>query len=141
MLLMAAKRWEGRRWPTSSGLPVTFEVAQGPATVEGNILTLTGEEGTVKVKAIQGGDGTQWQPAPTVTRTFYVVDPENYEPEITIRRPYEGTKVFMPNFDNPVMVVLSAYIDHGDVLKFEEEQQILPCIWDQHDLNGLLHLG
>ena len=83
---------------STSGLPVTFEVAQGPATVEGNILTLTGEEGTVKVKAIQGGDGTQWQPAPTVTRTFYVVDPENYEPEITIRRPYEGTKVFMPDF-------------------------------------------
>ena len=31
----------------SSGLPVTFEVAEGPATVEGNILTLTGEEGEV----------------------------------------------------------------------------------------------
>jgi hypothetical protein len=55
-----------------------------------------------------------------VTRTFYVVDPENYTPEITIRRPYEGTKVYMPDFENPVMVVLSAYIDHGNVLKFEE---------------------
>ena len=104
----------------SSGLPVAFEVAQGPATIEGNILTLTGEEGTVKVKAIQEGDGTQWQPAPTVTRTFYVVDPENYAPEITIRRPYEGTKVFMPNFENPVMVVLSAYIDHANAIKFEQ---------------------
>ena len=105
---------------STSGLPVTFEVAQGPATVEGNILTLTGEEGMVKVRAIQPGDGNEWQPAPTVTRTFYVVDPENYTPEMTIRRPYEGTKVYMPNFENPVMVVLSAYIDHGDILKFEE---------------------
>ena len=104
----------------SSGLPVTFEVVQGPAIVEGNILTLTGEEGLVKVRAIQPGDGTQWQPAPTVTRSFYAVDPENYAPEITIRRPYESTKVYLPNFENPVMVVLSAYIDHGDVLKFEE---------------------
>ena len=105
---------------STSGLPVSFEVLQGPATVEGNVLTLTGEEGQVKVRAVQPGDGTQWQPAPSVTRTFYVVNPENYAPAITIRRPYEGTKVYMPNFENPVMVVLSAYIDHGKVLKFEE---------------------
>ena len=105
---------------STSGLPVTFEVAQGPATVEGNILTLTGEEGQVKVRAIQPGDGTEWQAAPSVTRTFYVVDPENYTPEITIRRPYQGTKVYMPNFDHPVMVVLSAYIDHANAIKFEE---------------------
>ena len=115
----------------SSGLPVSFEVTQGPATIDGNILTLTGEEGLVKVRAIQGGDGTQWQPAPSVTRSFYAVDPENYTPEITIRRPYEGTKVFMPNFDNPVMVVLSAYIDHGDVLKFEE----VKCSVDGQELS------
>ena len=104
----------------SSGLPVTFEVAEGPATVEGNILTLTGEEGLVKVRAMQGGDGTNWQAAPTVTRSFYVVDPENYAPEITIRRPYEGTKVYMPDFENPILIVLSAYIEHPDILKFEE---------------------
>ena len=104
----------------TSGLPVTFEVIQGPATLDGNILTLTGEEGLVKVRATQSGDGTSWQPAPAVTRSFYVVDPENYAPNITIRRPYEGTKVYMPDFENPVMVVLSAYIDHGTVLKFEE---------------------
>jgi hypothetical protein len=114
----------------SSGLPVTFEVAEGPATVEGNILTLTGQEGTVKVRAKQAGDGTQWMAAPTITRSFYVVDPQNYSPEITIRRPYEGTKVYMPNFDNPVMIVLSAYIDHGNVLKFER----VKCNVDGHEL-------
>jgi hypothetical protein len=104
----------------TSGLPVTFEIVEGPATVDGNILTLTGEEGLVKVRASQPGDGTSWQSAPAVTRSFYVVDPENYAPEITIRRPYEGTKVYMPNFENPIMVVLSAYIDHANALKFEE---------------------
>ena len=115
---------------STSGLPVTFEVAQGPATLNGNILSFTGEEGLVRVKAIQPGDGTNWQPAPTVTRSFYVVDPENYTPEITIRRPYEGTKVYMPNFENPVMIVLSAYIDHGNVLKFEQ----VKCSVDGQDL-------
>ncbi len=114
----------------TSGLPVTFEVAEGPATVEGNILTLTGEEGEVRVRAKQAGDGTQWMAAPTVTRTFYVVDPDNYEPTITIRRPYEGTKVYMPDFENPVMVVLSAYIEHANVLKFEE----VTCNVDGHTL-------
>ena len=104
----------------SSGLPVSFEVVEGPATLNGDILTLTGQEGQVKVRATQEGDGTQWQAAPAVTRTFYVVDPENYTPEITIRRPYDGTKVYVPDFNNPVMLVLSAYIDHGDAIKFEE---------------------
>ena len=84
----------------------------------------------MKVRAIQPGDGNEWQPAPTVTRTFYVVDPENYTPEMTIRRPYEGTKVYMPNFENPVMVVLSAHIDHGNVLKFEE----VKCTVDGQEL-------
>ena len=116
---------------STSGLPVNFEVVQGPATVEGNVLTLTGEDGQVRVRAFQPGDGTQWQPAPAVTRTFYVVNPENYEPEITIRRPYEGTMVYMPDFENPVMIVLSAYIDHGNVLKFEE----VKCSVDGQELS------
>lgn len=127
----------------TSGLPVTFELTQGPATLNGNILTLTGEEGLVKVKAIQEGDGTQWQPAPSVTRSFYVVDPENYTPEITIRRPYEGTMVYMPNFDKPVLVVLSAYIEHGDAIKFEEvkctingEDVILKTDYPDNPANG-----
>ena len=114
----------------TSGLPVTFEVVEGPATVEGNILTLTGEEGEVKVRAMQAGDGTQWLAAPAVTRTFYVVDPENYTPEMTIRRPYEGTMVYMPDFENPIMIVLSAYIEHADVLKFEE----VKCTIDGQEL-------
>ena len=114
----------------TSGLPVTYEVVSGPATIEGNILTLTGEDGQVKVKASQMGDGTNWQPAPAVSRTFYAVDPERYTPEITIRRPYEGTKVYMPDFENPVMVVLSAYVEHGNIIKFKE----VKCTVDGQEL-------
>ena len=105
---------------STSGLPVTFEVVSGPATIDGNVLTLTGEDGQVKVRAVQPGDGTNWQPAPAVNRTFYVVDPELYTPEITIRRPYEGTQVYLPDFENPVMVVLSTYVEHGNIIKFDE---------------------
>lgn len=103
----------------TSGLPVEFELVEGPATIDGDILTLTGEAGIVKVKAIQAGDGTEWQPAPSVTRTFEVVDPDAFTPEITLRRPYNGTKVFVNDFDSQVILVLSAYIEHGDAIKFE----------------------
>ncbi len=103
----------------TSGLPVSFEVLEGPATLNGNTVTLSGEEGTVKIRATQGGDGTQWQAAPAVNRTFEVVNPDNYTPEITIRRPYEGLNVYMSEL-KPVMLVLSAHVEHGNVIKFED---------------------
>ena len=103
----------------TSGLPISFEVLEGPATLNGNTITLSGEEGTVKIRATQGGDGTQWQAAPAVNRTFEVVNPDNYTPEITIRRPYEGLNVYMSEL-KPVMLVLSAHVEHGNVIKFED---------------------
>ena len=45
----------------SSGLPLTWEVATGPATVSGNVVTLTGGLGPVTLKATQPGNGT-WDP-------------------------------------------------------------------------------
>jgi len=102
----------------SSGLEVSYELVSGPATLNGNVLTLNGQQGTVKVKANQEGN-SQWQPAPSVTRTFEVVDPDQYTPEITIRRPYNGTMVYVPTLNDPVLLVLSAYIEHGDAIKFE----------------------
>lgn len=104
----------------TSGLPVDFELVEGPATLSGNILTLTGEEGQVKVKATQGGDGLEWQPATPVSRSFCVVNPDHYTPEITIRRPYDGTKLYVTDFNSPVLLVVSAYIEHADAIKFEE---------------------
>lgn len=103
----------------TSGLPVSFEIVEGPATLEGNTVTLNGTEGSVKVRATQLGDGTQWQAAPAVNRTFEVVDPNNYTPEITIRRPYDNLNVYMSEL-KPVMLVLSAYVEHGNVIKFED---------------------
>jgi len=54
----------------SSGLPVTFSIASGPATVDGNVVTITGT-GTVTVRASQAGDST-YAPAPNVNRSFSV---------------------------------------------------------------------
>ncbi len=41
---------------SSSGLPITYTVLSGPATVSGNTVTLTGAAGTVTIQASQGGN-------------------------------------------------------------------------------------
>ena len=57
----------------SSGLPVTFSVISGPATVSGNVLTITGT-GTVTVEASQPGNGT-FAAATPVDQSFIVFTP------------------------------------------------------------------
>jgi hypothetical protein len=54
----------------TSGLPVTYTVISGPATVRGSVLTITGA-GSVRVEANQAGN-SQWLPAPPVDDTFTV---------------------------------------------------------------------
>jgi hypothetical protein len=54
----------------SSGLPVSFSIASGPATVSGNTVHITGA-GTVTVRASQGGDGN-YNAAPDADQSFEV---------------------------------------------------------------------
>ena len=59
---------------SSSGLPVTFVIASGPATIAGNLVTITGA-GTVTVRASAGGGsngGTTYRPATDVDQSFVV---------------------------------------------------------------------
>ncbi len=54
----------------SSGLPVSFTIVSGPATISGNVITLTGV-GTVSVRASQAGDSNHGA-APNVNQSFSV---------------------------------------------------------------------
>src|SRR5262249_47198857 len=54
----------------SSGLPVTFSIVSGPATIAGNTVTITGS-GTVTVRASQSGDAN-WNAATSVDQSFAV---------------------------------------------------------------------
>jgi alpha-tubulin suppressor-like RCC1 family protein len=54
----------------SSGLPLTYEVTNGPATIEGSTVTLVGT-GTVTIRASQGGNGVYASVA-SITRSFEV---------------------------------------------------------------------
>lgn len=57
---------------STSGLPVSFEIVEGPASLAGSMLTFTGM-GQVVIRAIQAGDGTYASAAP-VFQSFYIAD-------------------------------------------------------------------
>jgi hypothetical protein len=58
----------------SSGLPVSFSVVSGPASISGGTTLSFSGAGTVSVRASQAGNAT-YDPAPNVTRTFQVSAP------------------------------------------------------------------
>lgn len=64
----------------SSGLPLTYEVVSGPASVAGALLTVDGTAGTVVVRAVQAGDG-DWYPN-SATTSFEVLDLSTYYPVV-----------------------------------------------------------
>ena len=92
----------------TSGLPVFFEVLSGPATINGNTVTLTGAQGEVTIEATQPGDAT-YDPADPVINTFMVLDPMLYVPEIDVRHPLAGD-VFVPSLSK---ILLSTYSTIG----------------------------
>jgi len=54
----------------SSGLPVSFTILSGPATLSGDLITITGS-GTVSIRAEQAGD-SNWNAATPMDQTFNV---------------------------------------------------------------------
>jgi hypothetical protein len=72
----------------SSGLPVIYTVTNGPATVSGDILTITGA-GSVSIQATQAGDAN-WNPATPVSQTISVA-PKVVSPVINVsNKTYDG---------------------------------------------------
>lgn len=70
----------GAQWTTniltlsataSSGLPVSFAVGAGPASISGGTTLTFSGAGTVSIVASQAGNGS-WNPAPNVTNSFSV---------------------------------------------------------------------
>lgn len=78
----------------SSGLAVNYSVESGPATVNGNIVTLTGP-GTVCIRASQLGNAA-YDSATSVVNCFDVVDPAQNLPIVEARNPVDGADVYMP---------------------------------------------
>ncbi|HEV7858320.1 MAG TPA: aryl-sulfate sulfotransferase [Pyrinomonadaceae bacterium] len=73
----------------SSGLPVSFRIMSGPATVSGNVITLTGA-GTVVLQAEQGGNAN-YNSAASVSQSFNVSKAQATITLSDLSRTYDGT--------------------------------------------------
>lgn len=67
----------------TSGLPLTYSIVSGPATISGNTITLTGDGGEVVVQANQAGD-SDYYPS-SRNQSFEVIDLTLFDPVITTR--------------------------------------------------------
>jgi hypothetical protein len=113
----------------TSGLPVTFEVVSGPATISGNTVTLTGAQGEVTIKAMQAGNAT-FDPADPVTNKFMVLDPMLHVPNIEARHPLAGD-VYVPVLSKMLLSTYStiAYPSLFSVteVKFKINDETIPA--------------
>ena len=116
----------------SSGLPVSFRVASGPASLAGNTLTFTGV-GVVTIVASQPGNAS-WKPAPEVSNTFWV---EQFAPFFrtegaNVREDGEG-RFFMRLNQAPTSTVVAkiAFVsgDAGISVKSGGTQTFTPANW------------
>ena len=98
----------------TSGLPVSFELVSGPATLDGNTLTLTGDLGTVVLTASQDGDDN-WEPAEPVERSFEALD----VPAVTLPQVLSFPKLPAKRFLSESPVTLFASASSGLDVQFE----------------------
>jgi hypothetical protein len=89
----------------TSGLEVEFSILSGPATLNGNVITLTGDTGRVYVQASQPGN-SQYNPAVPVINSFEVLDPNLHVPDIDIRCPLAGD-VYVPSLSQIQLAAIS----------------------------------
>jgi len=123
----------------TSGLEVQFEVISGPATLNGNILTLTGNAGEVIIEATQPGND-DYNPADPVINTFMVIDPSENLPIVDIRNPIPG-EVLVPELGYIQLAALAS-IEYPELfsisnLKFEVDGEVLdPTNWGDGYYSG-----
>lgn len=90
---------------SSSGLPVALGVS-GPATLDGNVLTLTGA-GTVKITATQPGND-HYKAAPAVVRSIIVKPAPSKPTLVDLNQPYDGTpraaRILVQSGDEPTPI-------------------------------------
>lgn len=101
---------------STSGLPVSYNIISGPATLSNDTVTLSGP-GTVVIKAIQNGNAT-FDTASPVVNTFDVVNPIANAPIIDPRNPLPG-KVYMPVLSK-IQLAAKASINYPSLFSVQE---------------------
>ena len=101
----------------SSGLPVSYSIVSGPATIDGNMVALTGADGMVVIEATQEGDGT-YDAAEPLRNSFAVLDPNTHVPDIDIRSPVGGL-VYAPDV-TPILLSAISDITYRELFEVEK---------------------
>lgn len=107
----------------TSGLTVNFSMVDGPATINGNVLTLTGETGFVTVMASQPGD-TTWAAAPDVTQTFEVIDPLLIYPQLNVLNAVDEQVVRAPGL-HAINLSASTAIEYPHLLSVNKVEFVI----------------
>ncbi|HQV00111.1 MAG TPA: discoidin domain-containing protein, partial [Bacteroidia bacterium] len=68
---------------STSGLPLSYSVVSGPASIQGDTLTVTGVAGVVVVEAYHNGNTTYYPAA--AQNTFTVLDLTTYYPDLNCK--------------------------------------------------------
>lgn len=101
----------------NSGLTVNFEVVTGPASINGNIITLAGEAGEVTIKASQPGNN-DFDAAEDVFVTFQVLDPSEILVEAEVLHPLNGD-VYAPTLI-PIQIAVKAGIQYPELFSIDQ---------------------
>jgi hypothetical protein len=122
----------------TSGLPVTLSVLSGPATIVGNILTLTGT-GTVKVQTVQGGDGNYKSAAP-VTRSLLVKTDPTVLTLVNLNQQYDSLPKPVATIGSTESVTLSYKVGgvFGAVVPFNAGSYAVKAVAGGVTKNGTL---
>jgi len=100
---------------TNTELPITYILDDGPATINGNVLSLTGEAGTVIVTALQEGNENYY--AAALTQSFQVVDVSAIVPEV-FSGLQESSPILMPEL-MPYRLYAGAQTEESEALSIE----------------------
>ncbi|MEL6864574.1 MAG: LamG-like jellyroll fold domain-containing protein [Bacteroidota bacterium] len=101
----------------SSGLQVSYEIVSGPATLNGNMVSLDGTPGEVVIRASQDGDAT-FDPAESLENSFQVLDPSTFLPVTEGRSPLAGD-VMVPTL-RPIQLAAISNIDFPELFEVKE---------------------
>ncbi|MEO8148496.1 MAG: peptide-N-glycosidase F-related protein [Bacteroidia bacterium] len=102
---------------SSKGLPVNYTIT-GPATIAGNLVTLTGTAGTVTITAHQPGNATVVAAA-DISVTVNVVDPLSVIPDVDIKNPVNNASVSAPQLD-AILLSAATKIDYPELLNVSQ---------------------
>ena len=107
---------------TTSPLAISYSVANGPATIAGNVLTITGA-GTIVVEASQAGDAA-WNPATTESQSLVITKAapvisnfgdltKNFsDADFTLNATSVSTGLFTYSSSNPLVATVSGNTVH-----------------------------